>query len=110
MNSVYLTFIDLGHYQRRILDADGSPPTFHFQIDLGVLGFEQFLSELQTEYLAPLTKVLYPDWGGDQLDTHKAFIVPYKEGRNLDVSYHFDNSEVCLCLFLNYITIIRDII
>lgn len=64
---------------------------------LDELGFDKFISELRTRYLIPLTKLLFPDWGGDTLDSHKAFIVTYKEGEDVDLNYHYDNAEVsCL--------------
>lgn len=92
---------ELKHYETSSIPKFQAASMSKFAIDLGVLGFDQFLSDLRTAYLAPLVKVLYPDWGGDQLDTHKAFIAQYKEGRNLDTSYHFDNSEVTLNVSLN---------
>lgn len=44
----------------------------------------------------PITKLLYPEWGGDALDSHKAFIVQYKIGEDVDLGYHYDNAEVTL--------------
>ena len=44
----------------------------------------------------PITRMLYPECGGDCLDSHKAFTVHYKMGEDLDLSYHYDNAEVTL--------------
>ena len=44
----------------------------------------------------PITRLLFPDYGGDSLDSHKAFTVHYKIGQDLDLSYHYDNAEVTL--------------
>lgn len=54
------------------------------------------MSPLRMNYLLPITKLLYPDCGGDSLDSHKAFTVHYKMGQDLDLSYHYDNAEVTL--------------
>ena len=43
-----------------------------------------------------MSKLLFPDWGGGTLDSHKAFTVQYKIGQDLDLSYHYDNAEVTL--------------
>ena len=44
------------------------------------------------------TSILYPDLGGDKLDSHRAFTVHYKaaKGHDTDLNYHFDNAEVTL--------------
>lgn len=70
---------------------------FNFQILLDELGFDDdFLTPFREKYLSPITKLLYPEWGGDSLDSHKAFIVAYKIGEDLSLSYHYDNAEVTL--------------
>ena len=64
---------------------------------LNELGFdEHFITPLRCEYLNPLAKLLFPDWVGGSLDSHKAFTVQYKVGEDLDLSYHYDNAEVTL--------------
>ena len=69
----------------------------HSQILLNELGFDDgFFSPLRTNYLMPITRMLYPECGGDCLDSHKAFTVHYKMGEDLDLSYHYDNAEVTL--------------
>lgn len=73
---------------------------FHFpssQILLNELGFDEgFFTPLREQYLRPLTSLLYPDWGGRCLDSHKAFVVKYDMNEDLDLSYHYDNAEVTL--------------
>ena len=67
------------------------------QILLDELGFDEgFFSPLRTNYLMPITRLLFPEYGGDSLDSHKAFTVHYKIGEDLDLSYHYDNAEVTL--------------
>ncbi|PFX11159.1 2-oxoglutarate and iron-dependent oxygenase domain-containing protein 2, partial [Stylophora pistillata] len=57
---------------------------------------EKLISPLRTNYLMPITRLLYPECGGNTLDSHKAFTVHYKMGEDLDLSYHYDNAEVTL--------------
>ena len=44
---------------------------------------------------------MFPDWGGANLDSHKAFIVQYKVSEDRDLSFHFDNAEVTLNVALS---------
>jgi len=76
----------------------GRPNTMNnYGILLNELGFDEaFISPLRTNYLMPITKLLFPDYGGDSLNSHKAFTVHYKIGEDLDLSYHYDNAEVTL--------------
>ncbi|XP_043942676.1 2-oxoglutarate and iron-dependent oxygenase domain-containing protein 2-like [Protopterus annectens] len=67
------------------------------QIQLNELGFDEaFITPLQEYYLQPITALLYPDHGGHQLDSHKAFVVKYSVDEDLDLNTHFDNAEVTL--------------
>lgn len=80
----------------------GRPNTMNqYGIKLDELGFTDFVSSLRREYLSPITRLLYPDWGGDSLDSHKAFIVAYKEGGDVDLSYHYDNAEITINVALD---------
>ncbi|XP_071512979.1 2-oxoglutarate and iron-dependent oxygenase domain-containing protein 2-like isoform X2 [Panulirus ornatus] len=80
----------------------GRPNTMNqYGIKLEEIGFDDFISGLRSTYLTPLTRLLYPDWGGSRLDSHKAFIVKYKEGEDVDLDYHYDNAEVTLNVSLN---------
>ncbi|MPC20776.1 2-oxoglutarate and iron-dependent oxygenase domain-containing protein 2 [Portunus trituberculatus] len=72
-----------------------------YGIKLDELGFTDFVSSLQKEYLTPITRLLFPEWGGGSLDSHKAFVVTYKDGEDVDLSYHYDNAEVTLNVALN---------
>ena len=68
-----------------------------FQILLNELGFdEDFLNRLRNDYLTPIATLLFPESGGDSLDSHKAFIVKYKTGEDVDLNYHYDNAEITL--------------
>ncbi|XP_041347458.1 2-oxoglutarate and iron-dependent oxygenase domain-containing protein 2-like isoform X2 [Gigantopelta aegis] len=81
----------------------GRPNTMNnYGILLNELGFdEDFLNPLRVNYLTPICAILFPDWGGSSLDSHKAFVVMYKPGEDVDLSYHYDNSEVTLNVALS---------
>ncbi|XP_034548438.1 2-oxoglutarate and iron-dependent oxygenase domain-containing protein 2 isoform X2 [Notolabrus celidotus] len=76
----------------------GRPNTMNqYGILLDEMGFDKdFITPLREHYLRPLTSLLYPDCGGNCLDSHKAFIVKYDLNEDLDLSYHYDNAEVTL--------------
>ncbi|XP_030647026.1 2-oxoglutarate and iron-dependent oxygenase domain-containing protein 2 [Chanos chanos] len=76
----------------------GRPNTMNnYGILLNELGFdEDFITPLREKYLHPVTSILYPDCGGQCLDSHKAFVVKYAMKEDLDLCYHYDNAEVTL--------------
>ena len=47
-------------------------------------------------YLNPIAKLLYPEWAGADIDSHRTFIVVYQIGKDVDLSYHYDDAEVTL--------------
>ena len=52
---------------------------------------------LREDYLMSIAKLLYPEWVGLRgLDSHRAFIVKYTIGEDVELSYHYDNAEVTL--------------
>ena len=68
-----------------------------FQILLNELGFDDcMITPLREQYLTPLSSLLFPECGGNSLDSHKAFIVQYKMDQDLALDYHYDNAEVSL--------------
>ncbi|XP_063050414.1 2-oxoglutarate and iron-dependent oxygenase domain-containing protein 2 [Engraulis encrasicolus] len=76
----------------------GRPNTMNnYGILLNELGFDDtFISPLRERYLGPVASLLYPDCGGQCLDSHKAFVVKYAMNEDLDLTYHYDNAEVTL--------------
>ncbi|XP_018413090.1 PREDICTED: 2-oxoglutarate and iron-dependent oxygenase domain-containing protein 2 isoform X1 [Nanorana parkeri] len=88
---------ELEHFERSAL-AKGRPNTMNnYGVLLNELGLDDsFITPLREKYLRPLVSLLYPDWGGSCLDSHKAFVVQYSLDKDLDLSCHYDNSEVTL--------------
>lgn len=68
---------------------------------LDELGFDPFFTSLREHYLNPVAELLYPDWGGGKLDSHKVFTVQYEPSKDTDLSYHYDNAEVTLNIALS---------
>lgn len=52
------------------------------------------------DYIQPITSLLYPDCGGNHLDSHKSFTVCYKQDGDTGLSYHYDNSEITVNISL----------
>ena len=64
---------------------------------LAELGYsDKFFTPLVSEYLDPIARLLYPEFVGDKLDSHRAFVVCYAIGKDTDLSYHYDDAEVTL--------------
>jgi hypothetical protein len=68
----------------------------NYGVILDEIGFKPFFDELTTQYIVPFATHLYPDNGGATLDNHHAFIVQYKMTEDLDLGFHYDESEVTL--------------
>uniref|UniRef100_A0A8C5LT68 2-oxoglutarate and iron dependent oxygenase domain containing 2 n=1 Tax=Leptobrachium leishanense TaxID=445787 RepID=A0A8C5LT68_9ANUR len=86
---------ELEHFERSDLPKGRPNSMNNYGILLNELGFDDtFITPLRDKYLQPITSLLYPDWGGSCLDSHKAFIVKYALGEDLDLSCHYDNAEV----------------
>lgn len=62
------------------------------------LGFTNFIDQFRIQYLNPLARILFGDeyLGETGLDSHKAFVVSYKIGEDIDLGYHYDNAEITL--------------
>jgi hypothetical protein len=63
-------------------------------------GFGYFLDQLIEKYLSKLTTILYYEWGGGHLDYHHGFVVEYEIGKDIQLDYHMDSSEVTLNVLL----------
>ncbi|KAL6608008.1 hypothetical protein ACP70R_041071 [Stipagrostis hirtigluma subsp. patula] len=59
-------------------------------------GLEAMLNQFMEQFVAPISKVFYPEVGGGTLDSHHAFVVEYGKDRDLELGFHVDDSEVTL--------------
>ncbi|GIY88531.1 2-oxoglutarate and iron-dependent oxygenase domain-containing protein 2 [Caerostris darwini] len=92
---------ELDHYQKSPLPKGRPNSMNRYGVLLDELGFhDNFSKILRTKYLDPLANILFPEWRGNELDSHKVFTVGYKIDDDLELGYHFDNSEVTLNICL----------
>jgi len=68
----------------------------NYGVILDEIGMTPFLAKLRDAYVSPFARLLYPEASGDSLDHHHGFIVQYKIGEDLDLDFHYDESEVTL--------------
>ncbi|XP_057620528.1 2-oxoglutarate and iron-dependent oxygenase domain-containing protein 2 isoform X1 [Chionomys nivalis] len=88
---------ELEHFEQSDMPK-GRPNTMN---NYGVLMHELGLDEplvtpLRERFLQPLLALLYPECGGGQLDSHRAFVVKYALGQDLELGCHYDNAELTL--------------
>ncbi|GFS16975.1 2-oxoglutarate and iron-dependent oxygenase domain-containing protein 2 [Elysia marginata] len=79
------------------------PNTMNFEgVSLDEMGLSYtLLTALIKAYLQPITKLLFPDWGGGAIDSFKSFAVHYEADKYPSLSKHFDNAEISLSICLN---------
>jgi hypothetical protein len=63
---------------------------------LDTFGFAPMLDQLMRVCVSPFASLLYPEVGGGSLDGHHGFIVEYALGKDVDLGFHVDVSEVTL--------------
>ena len=57
-------------------------------------GFDSFLNRLMTEYISPVSTLLFNDVGGNTLDEHHGFVVEYKMGNDVSLGFHGARSSL----------------
>ncbi|XP_042525012.1 2-oxoglutarate and iron-dependent oxygenase domain-containing protein 2 isoform X3 [Dipodomys spectabilis] len=57
---------------------------------------EPLVTPLRERFLQPLMALLFPEYGGGCLDSHRAFVVKYALGQDLELGCHYDNAELTL--------------
>lgn len=72
-----------------------------YGVILDDVGFAGLLGELTATYVRPLAAHLHPDLGGASLDGHHGFLVDYERGKDEDLGFHVDDSEVTLNVCLD---------
>ncbi|KAK3599067.1 hypothetical protein CHS0354_024393 [Potamilus streckersoni] len=87
---------ELAHFEESDCPKGRSNTMNHYGLSMDEVGFNDFITTLRVEYMQHITRLLFPEWGGGNLDSHKAFIVKYKVGEDIDLGYHYDNAEVTL--------------
>mmetsp|Transcript_21650 Transcript_21650/g.51719 ORF Transcript_21650/g.51719 Transcript_21650/m.51719 type:complete len:351 (+) Transcript_21650:65-1117(+) len=65
----------------------------NYGLVLNEIGMRDMITQLQQQYLLPIAKTLFPV-EGSQFDFHHSFIVKYKQGEDLGLDMHTDDSDV----------------
>uniref|UniRef100_A0A8D2D668 2-oxoglutarate and iron dependent oxygenase domain containing 2 n=1 Tax=Sciurus vulgaris TaxID=55149 RepID=A0A8D2D668_SCIVU len=88
---------ELEHFERSDMPK-GRPNTMNnYGVLLHELGLDEpLVTPLRERFLQPLMALLYPDCGGGQLDSHRAFVVKYAPGQDRELGCHYDNAELTL--------------
>jgi hypothetical protein len=63
---------------------------------LDTFGMGPMLQELMQGYVQPLAALVYPEVGGGSLDEHHGFVVEYQIGKDTELDFHVDASDVTL--------------
>lgn len=91
---------ELDHFERWMVEQELEvvrPNTMNnYGAVLDTFGFGPFLQELMTSYVSPFSSHFYPEVGGASLDEHHGFIVEYKMGKDVQLDFHVDASDVTL--------------
>jgi len=66
----------------------------NYGVILDEIGFYDVIQDLVKKYINPLTSLLYKHI--EDLDSHHSFIVSYEIGKDEDLDFHVDESEVTL--------------
>jgi len=68
----------------------------HYGAVLDIFGFAPFLRRMMCAYVAPFAALFFPEVGGAALDSHHGFVVEYQPGKDVQLDFHVDASEVTL--------------
>lgn len=89
-------FLDeLLHYE-----ASGNPiarpnSMNNYGVIVNQIGMKDLIDDLQLRYVQPLASMLFPT-EGEQFTGHHSFMVQYKQGEDLGLDMHHDDSDVTL--------------
>ena len=88
---------ELEHFEKSPMPKERPNSMNNFGLLLSEVGFDlRFMDPLRTEYLLPLSGLLYPECCGGTLDSHRVFIVRYRVGEDIELATHYDNAEVTI--------------
>ena len=88
---------ELENFEKSPMPKERPNSMNNYGLLLSEVGFDPgFMDPLRTEYLLPLSRLLYPDCCGGSLDSHRVFVVRYRLGEDLELATHYDNAEVTI--------------
>ncbi|XP_042525010.1 2-oxoglutarate and iron-dependent oxygenase domain-containing protein 2 isoform X1 [Dipodomys spectabilis] len=88
---------ELEHFEQSDMPK-GRPNTMNnYGMLMSELGLDEpLVTPLRERFLQPLMALLFPEYGGGCLDSHRAFVVKYALGQDLELGCHYDNAELTL--------------
>lgn len=95
-------FCHMFHKDMKLFEASDLPKhrpnsMNNYGLVLNDIGMEMMISKLLQQYIQPFVKFLLPQaTSGYPVDHHHSFIVEYKEGADLSLDMHTDDSDVTL--------------
>jgi len=75
----------------------------NYGLILHEIGLAQLLEGLMQEYIVPVARVLFPQWGGGSLDSLHAFTIQYSANEDRDLGRHLDEADVTVNICLGTI-------
>lgn len=87
---------ELHHFKSSNIEHPRPVSMHQDAINLSVLGFDKFFTDFRTQYLQPICNIIFPEFNGAELDSHKAFVIMYNLQGETELDEHFDNAEITL--------------
>jgi len=90
---------ELDNYKRTGLPIRRPNSMNNYGIIVNEIGMRPMISRMQAQILHPIAKLLWPEVAS-QFDEHHTFMVQYKQGQDLGLDMHTDDSDVTfnICL------------
>ena len=85
---------EVEHFQNSGLPVRRPNSMNNYGVIVNEIGMEAMIDALQRQVIGPVSEALFPAQGGGALDGHHAFIVQYKQGEDLGLDMHTDDSDV----------------
>ncbi|ESW14974.1 hypothetical protein PHAVU_007G033600 [Phaseolus vulgaris] len=63
-------------------------------------GLETMLDKFMSDFIHPISRVFYSEFGGSSLDSHHGFVVEYGISKDVELGLHVDDAEVSLNICL----------
>ena len=86
---------ELQHYEASGLPVQRPNSMNNYGVIVNQIGMRPLLDDLQARYIQPLAQLLFPTEGA-QFSSHHSFMVQYRQGEDLGLDMHHDDSDVTL--------------
>ena len=90
-----LLLAELENYESSGLPSHRPNTMNNYGLIVNEIGMRLLIDDLQQRWLLPLTRLLFPKEGAT-FSTHHSFMVQYRQGQDLGLDMHHDDSDVTL--------------